>query len=40
MTGYYAASYLPYILVPLIGLILPIAVMGLLNSYIENPIED
>ncbi len=40
MTGYYAASYLSYILVPLIGVILPIAVMGLLNNYIENPIED
>lgn len=40
MTGYYAAAYLPYILVPLIGLILPIATMGLLNNYIENPIDE
>ena len=36
MTGYYAASYVSYILVPLIGLILPIATMGLIINYIEN----
>ncbi|MDX2256143.1 MAG: photosystem I reaction center subunit VIII [Pseudanabaenaceae cyanobacterium bins.39] len=36
MTGYYTASYISYILVPLIGIILPIATMGLLLNYIEN----
>jgi photosystem I subunit 8 len=40
MTGYYTASYLSYILVPLVCLILPIVTMGLLNNYIENPIEE
>lgn len=36
MTGDYAASYLPAILVPIIGWLLPAVVMGLLFIYIES----
>ncbi len=36
MTGYYTASYVSYILVPLFCLILPIVTMGLVLNYIEN----
>jgi len=36
MTGAYAASFLPFILVPLVGLVTPAVVMGLLFIYIET----
>ncbi|MBD2188749.1 photosystem I reaction center subunit VIII [Pseudanabaena mucicola] len=36
MTGYYAHYYVSFIFVPLVGVILPIATMGLLLNYIEN----
>ncbi|MGD1715121.1 photosystem I reaction center subunit VIII [Hydrocoleum sp. CS-953] len=36
MIGDYAASYLPLILVPVVGLLMPIVVMGLLFIYIES----
>lgn len=36
MTGDYAASFLPWILVPTIGLLVPALVMGLLFLYIES----
>jgi photosystem I subunit 8 len=36
MTGGYAASFLPWILVPVVGLLLPSVVMGLLFIYIER----
>ena len=36
MTGAYAASFLPYVLVPLIGMVMPAVVMGLLFIHIES----
>ncbi len=36
MTGAYAASFLPFILVPLVGLVTPAVVMGLLFIHIET----
>ena len=36
MTGDYAASYLPYILIPVITWLLPLVGMGLLFIYIEG----
>lgn len=36
MTGEYAASFLPLILVPAVGLLVPAVVMGLLFIYIET----
>ncbi|MDJ1175863.1 photosystem I reaction center subunit VIII [Roseofilum sp. BLCC_M91] len=36
MTGAYAASFLPFILVPLVGLVTPAVVMGLLFIHIES----
>ncbi|MBR8832451.1 MAG: Photosystem I reaction center subunit VIII [Chroococcopsis gigantea SAG 12.99] len=36
MSGAYAASYLPWILIPIIGWLLPAVVMGLLFIYIES----
>ncbi|PSP16708.1 MAG: photosystem I reaction center subunit VIII [Cyanobacteria bacterium QS_8_64_29] len=36
MSGEYAASFLPWILVPAVGLLLPAVTMGLLFIYIER----
>jgi photosystem I subunit VIII len=36
MNGAYAASFLPVILVPLVGVVLPALAMGLLFTYIES----
>ncbi|MDJ1185408.1 photosystem I reaction center subunit VIII [Roseofilum casamattae] len=36
MTGAYAASFLPYVLVPLVGMVMPAVVMGLLFIHIES----
>jgi photosystem I subunit VIII len=36
MTGAYAASYLPWIFIPIIGWLLPAVVMGLLFIHIES----
>ncbi|MBE9227144.1 photosystem I reaction center subunit VIII [Phormidium sp. LEGE 05292] len=36
MTGSYAASFLPWILIPIITWLLPAIVMGLLFIYIES----
>ncbi|NEQ35162.1 MAG: photosystem I reaction center subunit VIII [Okeania sp. SIO3I5] len=36
MIGSYAASYLPVILVPVVGLLMPLVGMGLLFIYIEK----
>jgi photosystem I subunit 8 len=36
MTGAYAASYISSILVPLVGLVMPAVVMGLLFVHIES----
>jgi photosystem I subunit 8 len=36
MTDVYTASFLPYILVPMIGLVFPAITMGLLFVYIES----
>jgi photosystem I subunit 8 len=36
MTGSYAASYLPWILIPVVTWLLPIVGMGLLFLYIEK----
>lgn len=36
MTGAYAASYLPWILIPLVGWVLPVVAMGLLFLHIES----
>jgi photosystem I subunit 8 len=36
MTGAYAASYLPWILIPVICWLLPVVTMGLLFIYIES----
>ncbi|MGQ9864739.1 MAG: photosystem I reaction center subunit VIII [Pseudanabaenaceae cyanobacterium] len=36
MTGAYAASYLPWILIPTITWLLPLVGMGLLFLYIEG----
>ncbi|NJL83472.1 MAG: photosystem I reaction center subunit VIII [Chloroflexaceae bacterium] len=36
MSADYAASFLPYILVPVIGWLLPAVVFGLLFIYIES----
>jgi len=36
MSGEYAASFLPLILVPTIGWLMPAVVMGLLFIYIES----
>ncbi|HLO49727.1 photosystem I reaction center subunit VIII [Kamptonema animale CS-326] len=36
MTGSYAASFLPWILIPAITWLFPVVVMGLLFIYIES----
>ena len=36
MTGSYAASFLPWILIPIITWLVPAVVMGLLFIYIES----
>jgi len=36
MSGEYAASFLPLILIPTIGWLMPAVVMGLLFIYIES----
>ena len=36
MTGEYAAAFLPSLLVPAVGLLMPAVVMGLLFIYIET----
>jgi photosystem I subunit 8 len=36
MTGDFAASFLPFALVPLVGLVLPAVAMGLFFLYIEQ----
>ncbi|MBE9028596.1 photosystem I reaction center subunit VIII [filamentous cyanobacterium LEGE 11480] len=36
MTGSYAASFLPWIMIPLIGWVFPAVVMGLLFLYVEK----
>lgn len=36
MDGTYAASWLPWILIPVITWLMPVAVMGLLFFYIES----
>jgi len=36
MTGSYAASYLPWILIPVVTWLMPAVVMGLLFIYIES----
>ncbi|MDP8935891.1 MAG: photosystem I reaction center subunit VIII [Cyanobacteriota bacterium] len=36
MTGSYAASFLPWILIPLITWVMPVVVMSLLFIYIES----
>lgn len=36
MTGSYAAAYLPWILVPIVGWLLPVVTMGLLFLHIES----
>lgn len=36
MTGTYAASFLPWILIPTIGWLMPVVVMGLLFIHIES----
>jgi photosystem I subunit 8 len=36
MTGAYAASYLPWILIPIVGWLFPAVVMGLLFIHIES----
>ncbi|MFB2937831.1 photosystem I reaction center subunit VIII [Aerosakkonemataceae cyanobacterium BLCC-F154] len=36
MTGSYAASFLPWILIPVITWLVPAVVMGLLFIYIES----
>lgn len=36
MIGSYAASFLPVVLVPLVGMVLPAVVMGLLFIQVES----
>ncbi|MGC9504004.1 photosystem I reaction center subunit VIII [Baaleninema sp.] len=36
MTGDYAASYLPWILIPTVAWLMPLVAMGLLFIYIEQ----
>ncbi|PSO47600.1 MAG: photosystem I reaction center subunit VIII [Cyanobacteria bacterium SW_9_44_58] len=36
MSGDYAASFLPLVLVPAVGLLIPAVTMGLLFIYIES----
>jgi photosystem I subunit VIII len=36
MTGSYAAAFLPSIMVPVVGLLFPLVVMGSLFLYIEK----
>lgn len=36
MNGAYAASFLPWILIPVVCWLLPVIVMGLLFIYIES----
>jgi photosystem I subunit 8 len=36
MTGDYAASFLPWILIPVVTWLLPVVVMGLLFIHIES----
>ena len=36
MTGAYAAAYLPWILIPVVGLLFPAVMMGLLFIHIED----
>jgi photosystem I subunit VIII len=36
MTGTYAASFLPWILIPIVCWLMPAVVMGLLFLYIEG----
>ncbi len=39
MAGSYAASFLPWILIPTVCWLLPVVTMGLLFLYIESPAE-
>jgi len=39
MSGDYAASFLPFILIPTVGWLLPAVVMGLLFIHIESDAE-
>jgi photosystem I subunit VIII len=36
MTGSYAASFLPWIMIPLVGWVVPAVTMGLLFLYVEK----
>jgi photosystem I subunit VIII len=36
MTGDYAASFLPWIMIPLVGWVLPVVTLGLLFIHIES----
>ncbi len=36
MSADYAASFLPWVMVPLIGMVMPFVVMGLLFLYVES----
>jgi photosystem I subunit 8 len=36
MTGSYAASFLPWIMIPLVCWLMPVVIMGLLFIYIES----
>ncbi len=36
MTGAYAASFLPWILIPVVSWLMPIVVLGLLFIHIES----
>jgi len=36
MTGDFAASFLPYVMVPMIGMVFPAVAMGLLFIYVEQ----
>jgi photosystem I subunit VIII len=36
MMGSYAASFLPVVLVPLVGMVLPAVAMGLLFIHVES----
>ncbi len=36
MTGSYAASFLPWIMIPLVAWLMPVVVMGLLFIHIES----
>lgn len=36
MTGSYAASFLPWIMIPLVGWVFPAIVMGIFFLYVEK----